>query len=423
MKNPSQPGEDYPVGRGRATHQENTANLFNYINLGHIDLVTNFVSQNPVSPNMPNEQGETPLIAAIHADKPEIVLMLLRSKAAVDRYGLCSEEGQNTQVQRTPLQVAATEGKLEIVKILRENRADVSCVAPDGATAFQLATKNNHQEVINCLKIGYNTALDGSHQPPIKNPPARRDVQNATNDEQTQPLRRILRSFGSILKYIAWIIPKFLFYTLPTYVIFTIPKHILTTIPTEIWACCQRQIHKLPNPVKRAADLADRGIKKAAKVIIKTPAKTWQIMKRIPSAVWTIMLCIGVRLGKLGKAGLHIVKRMVSFVQTIISTVASFFRATTLHDITDGFRAILRAILIDVPKAISWFAVAFGKTSGVVLQTILGALGKIVVFFAALMLGLLLWFPRKIWGLLQACGTSVGKGVEEILMLLNPKRM
>ncbi|KAL7785864.1 hypothetical protein V8C37DRAFT_393288 [Trichoderma ceciliae] len=407
---------DDKLDKSSCTNQQKiVADFFNAVAHRQKDAASKIIAEGLISPDTPNDQGETPLITAVLANDAAMVRMLAAFGAPVDGYGLYSQGKHQTQVQRTPLQVAAAEGKLGMVKVLRDLGANDSLIAPDGAMALRLAAENSHREVVNLL-------------------PARRGGAwkrwKVTHETQMRRVRRILDKFGSILKYIAWTIPKFLFWTLPKHIVLTVPKQILVTLPKEIWErrykigpWCKRQVNKFPDRMKRAASLANRGMKKAVKVMTKTPAKIWRIIKRIPGALRIIILWIWKGIGKLSNAALNVVSRVASFFHTTIGAVASFFRAITVHDIVNGLRAILRAISVDVPKAIAWFVIAFGKTSGAVLETVLGSLGKAIFYLAALIFWLIRWLPKKLWKLLQACGISAGKGVEEILVWINPKRM
>ncbi|RFU81062.1 hypothetical protein TARUN_1155 [Trichoderma arundinaceum] len=396
-----------PTEEGCTNKQEVIEDFFKSIAQRQGDAAMDLIAKGLVSSDTPSNRGETPLIAAVRVNDAAMVRMLVAQGASIDGYGLYSQENYQSPLQRTPLQVAAKEGKLGIVKILLELGADDSLVAPDGAMALRLAAENGHQEVVDHLP----TRRGGAWK-----------RWKVTHEKQMRRVRRILEKIGSVLKWIFWTVPKFL--------VWTIPKHIFSTVPKQIWQgrhkigpWCKRQIYKIPNRVKKAADLSRRGAKKAVNVIQKTPGKVWQIMKRIPGALWTIISWMGKGLGKLGNAILNILKRVASFIHTTIGAVVHFFQAITLQDVANGFRAILQAIFIDFPKVIAWFFISFGKTSYEALVSVFGTLGKAVFYLVGLILLLIRWFPEKIWEIMVACGISIGKGIEEVLVWINPKRM
>lgn len=407
MEKISPPAYDDPAESSCASQPETAADFFNLIAHRQVDVVTDIITKGLVSADTTNEHGETPLIAAVRANDAAMVRMLVSLGAAVDGYGLYLQQGHMARIERTPLQVAATEGKLGMVRILRELGADDSLIAPDGAMALRLAAENGHREVVDFLP----TRRGGAWK-----------RWTVTHEKQMQRVRRILEKFGSILKIIGWAVPR--------YFLWTLPKGIFVTLPKEIWErrhkigpWCKRQIHKFPKRMKKAAKLASRGVEKTTEVIKKTPGKVWQVMKRIPGALWIIISWVGKGLGKLGYALFRVIKRLASLIHTAIGAVVSFFRAITLQDIANGLRAVLQAIFIDFPKTMVLFIKAFSKTSYKVLETVLGSLGMAIWYLIAMILYLIWWVPKKIWQMVQACGISMGKGVEEILVWINPKRM
>ncbi|KAK4078332.1 uncharacterized protein Triagg1_3348 [Trichoderma aggressivum f. europaeum] len=403
--------------RSDGTNPEIVTNFFHYITQKQADVVSDIIANGFVSPDTPNDRGETPLITAVSNNDAAMVRLLVSLGATIDGYGSYSqyEDNHRTKVERTPLQVAAAEGKLGIVKILRELGADDSLIAPDGAMALRLAAENGHREVV-------------EHLPTRRGGAWKR--WKVTHEKQMRRIRRILEKIGSVFKFLLWTVPKFLLWTVPKHIIKTVPKAIFVTIPREIWQrrhkvgpWCKRQITKFPSRVKRAAKLAGDGIKDAGKTIQKIPGKIWQILKRIPGAIWTIISWIGKGLGKVGTAAFNILKRVASLIHTTVQAMVGFFQAITLDDIANGFRAILRAIFIDFPKAAAYLATTFGETSLKVLGYVLGSFGKGIFYAFALVFLLLRRLPRKVWQMLVACVVSMGKGVEELLVWINPKRM
>ncbi|KAL6887236.1 ankyrin repeat-containing domain protein [Trichoderma longibrachiatum] len=394
---------------------DDITNLFKAIDNKQVDQISKIVAAGLVSPDAPNNQGETPLIAAVTSNDPAMIRTLVSLGATVNGYGLYCEDDSRTKAQRTPLQVAAAQGKLGIVKILRDLGADDSLVAPDGAIALRLAAENGHREVVEYL-------------------PARRGGAwkrwKTTHGKQMQRVRRILEKIGSVLKFFVWTVPKFLLWTIPKRVVTTVPKAVFVTLPKELYErrhkigpWCKRQIYKFPSRVKKLANHAHDGIKKAGKVIEKTPGKIWEVMKRMPGALRLIMSWIGRGSCNIGNAAFDVLKRVVSLIHTTTEAVIGFFRAVTLADVANGFRAVLRAVFIDFPKAAAWLVTTVGKTAYQVLESVLGTLGKVIFYAVALLIRLVGWLPQKTWEMLLACGRSVGKGVEEVLVCINPKRI
>ncbi|KAL7806668.1 ankyrin repeat-containing domain protein [Trichoderma aethiopicum] len=391
------------------------SNLFKAIANKQVDQVSKLITAGLVSADTQNNKGETPLIAAVTNNDATMRRTLVSLGATVNGYGTYCEDNPRSKAQRTPLQVAAAQGKLGIVGILRNLGADDSLVAPDGAIALRLAAENGHREVVEYL-------------------PARRGGAwkrwKKTHSKQMQRVRRILEKIGSVLRFFVWTVPRFLLWTVPKHVVTTVPKAVFVTLPKEIYErrhkvgpWCRRQIYKFPSRVEKLAKHAHDGVKKAGKVIKKTPGKIWEVLKRIPGALRFILSWIGRGLCIIGNATFKVLKRVVSLIHTTTEAVIGFFRAVTLRDVVNGFRAVLRAVFIDSPKAAAWLVTTVGKAAYEVLESVLGTLGKVIFYAVALMIRLVGWLPQKTWEMLLACGRSVGKGVEEVLVCINPKRI
>ncbi|KAH0489677.1 hypothetical protein TgHK011_010095 [Trichoderma gracile] len=389
--------------------------LFKLIANKQVDQVSNIIAAGLVSPDTPNNQGATPLIVAVTNNDAAMIRTLASLGATVDGYGSYSDDDPRTTAQRTPLQVAAAQGKLGIVKILRDLGADDSLVAPDGAIALRLAAENGHREVVEYL-------------------PARRGGAwkrwKTTHDKQMQRVRCILEKIGSVLKFFVWTIPKYLFWKIPKHVVTTVPKAVFVTLPKEIWErrhkvgpWCKRQIYKIPSRLKKVAIYTQEGMKEAGKAIKKTPAKIWEALKRVPGALRLILSWIGRGLGNIGYAAFNVSERLVSLFHTMLEASIGFFRAVTLRDVANGFRAVFRAIFIDLPQACAWFVTTVGKTAYEVLRSVFGTLGKVIFYAVALIIRLFCWLPQKTWDILLACGNSMGQGLEEVLVWINPKRL
>ncbi|KAL7809521.1 ankyrin repeat-containing domain protein [Trichoderma gracile] len=389
--------------------------LFKLIANKQLDQVSKIIAAGHLSPDMPNNPGATLLIIAVTNNDAAMIRTLVSLGATLDGYGSYSDDNLTTTAQRTPLQVAAAQGKLGIVKILRGLGADDSLVAPDGAIALRLAAENGHREVVEYL-------------------PARRGGAwkrwRTAHDKQMQRVRRILEKIGSVFRFFVWTMPKYLFWRIPKYVVTTVPKAVFVTLPKEIWGrrhqvgpWCKRQIYKVPSRLKKVANHTQEGMKEAGKAIKKTPGKIWEVLKRVPGALRLTLSWIGRGLGNVGNAAFNVLKRLVSLFHTMLMASIGFFRAVTLRDVANGFRAVFRAIFIDLPKVSAWFVTTVGKTAYEVLKTVLGTLGKVIFYAVALIIRLFCWLPQKTWDMLLACGNSMGKGLEEILVCVDPKRL
>ncbi|KAM0334490.1 hypothetical protein ACHAQA_001519 [Verticillium albo-atrum] len=106
-------------------------------------VVREFIVRGLVSPDVTSDSGQTPLLAAVSVGDDSLVRMLIALGATVDKYGTFDA------AQRTPLQAAAADGRLSLVKLLREDfGADDGLLAPDGQIALRLAAKGKHKHVV-----------------------------------------------------------------------------------------------------------------------------------------------------------------------------------------------------------------------------------------------------------------------------------
>ncbi|KAL7918552.1 ankyrin repeat-containing domain protein [Trichoderma austrokoningii] len=387
--------EDYPV-QARAT-----ADFFTAIARGQEGLVKDFIENDANITNMTNERGETPLIAAVRADKPTIVRDLLWNGAKVDGLANYSQPGQD-DARRTPLHVAVAEGKLQMICILRENCADVFFKAPDGVDALQLATINGDELVLEHIRKAYDEReihSVGGQRPATHLPPQLAQ----THDEE-----------GSSCN--TWAISKFILDKTPKTIISAITK-IFVDKPKEVYLCCQNvelwcqeQIQEFPTRVSKGKDLADYGIKESTRAVTKT---TWQLMKRARNAIWTIILFFGWVLRKLGKAASYLFNQLIAIVQSIAKLVAAIFQAATLRGVKS-----LQKIFTKVARSLSRLVTQLKQAGCAMLQNATGSLGKVIIIFAALALGICILLSKWSWGVLQKPRSLAKKGVQEILGLM-----
>uniref|UniRef100_A0A0B7KE63 Uncharacterized protein n=1 Tax=Bionectria ochroleuca TaxID=29856 RepID=A0A0B7KE63_BIOOC len=336
--------------------------FFTAIRSGHNDLVSQLVSRGLVSPDVTNSGGETPLLAAVCAGNTPMISTLVALGATVNAYGTpCSIDSgrRHRRLRRTPLQLAAQQGRLALVKVLVEDYgADDSLVAPDGYIALRLAAKNGHREI-----------------------------------DEWEVVVSILKKFGQVIKFLVWRVPVALFYKAP--------KHICQSA----W----RRRH-------RFAAWTPEFIRRLARVVLK-------FLKAIPGVVKSVLLWIGRGLKTASKAVLHIFALCASLIHTAVLSVLSFFRGITPKDVWDGICYLVKAIFVEAPLALIKFLGTFGEMSYKVLAALFGVLGKALWYIAQGILYVITWTPKQLWRCVKAFGRLNRKGFNEIMALIDPKRM
>lgn len=392
------------------------------------EVVALFIDSGLVTTETTNDQGRTPLLAAVEAGNVRTVQQLMDYGADVNAFGVTANFSPprygkpQPQIRRTPLMVAAEKGNLTLVKLLIETfNADDAAIAPDGQLALRLAAANGHRDVVQYL-------------------PARRGGGWRRWKTKHQTAMRRAKKAGEkiymFLKVLLWYIPKFF--------VWDVPKHLVVKplvrgarwlgehrkeLPTIIAEWMKRTAKRVVECGKRVGRWAKTVPRKTWELIKKIPDATkelckaiWGFIKEVPKAAWTALLWIWDGIKKIGISIGSVVGRLLSFIHTVISAVVSFFRNITLKDIWDGFCIFLRAVFIDAPVKIWEFLCKFGDVSYKVMVSLFGCLGECAWWILRALLELVVYVPKKVGVILGALAQSVGGGCQEVLIWFNPKR-
>jgi hypothetical protein len=131
--------------------------FFTALTTSNTPLITTYITQGLVSPDVPSATGLTPLLAAIDPPNPALVCHLLSLGAQVNLPGsttttTTTPNHPSHPPLRTPLMLAAATGHLPLVKLLLHTfAADDGIVAPDGQLALRLAADAGHRDVVALL--------------------------------------------------------------------------------------------------------------------------------------------------------------------------------------------------------------------------------------------------------------------------------
>lgn len=348
---------------------------FSAIGCKQDEVVALFIGNGIVTANTTCHKGFTPLLAAVSKGNVRTVRGLMDFGANVNAYGRCQLNRSNgwMGVERTPLQLAASEGNLTLVKLLIEvYHADDATIAPDGQLALRLAVDNGHKEIAAYL-------------------PARRGGGwlrwKAHYAKAFQRVKYIWREIKETLEIFLWIIPKYLFWKLPKGFLLWLKKdwHMFPK-----W--CKKQISSCPDRMMRLGKSVMKAVRATPKIMKTLALRFWALFKTIASGL------------------VGIVKRMVSLLHSALHAITTFFKRVTLRDLAQGLQDLASKILTDLPKAIGK---GFKMLLGGCYQTIQG-LAECLWLLAT-------WFPKQFLNILRAMGSSVVTGSQELFVCIHPK--
>ncbi|KAF5618792.1 ankyrin-3 [Fusarium tjaetaba] len=393
--------------------------FFSAIENGHDDIVADFIARGWVSPDTASQWGETPLNAAVRVGKVPMVSRLVALGASVNGFGRARDENSTVEPadlpERTPLMVAAERGHLALVKVLIEDYgAKHDIIAPDGAIALRLAAANRHREIVDYL-------------PTIRGGAWKRWA--TVHKKQMDRVRRAVNRIVKFVKILVWDLPKFLVWDMPKEICRAAwrRRHRVKNFFKKLPGKLKDAVLGIPSTLKRAATEVWKGIKELPSLLKSLAQATfkvfWKVLTGIPGAVMVVLKWIGSGLKGIGEAVLNIFVKLFSLLHTAAMAVVTFLRGITLGDVWNGFCHLVRAVLVDAPKAIGAFMVAFGNTSYDVLKAIFGTLGECIWWLCGGTYWLIRYIPRRIWTMFEAMGTSLVKAWEEIMVYFNPKRM
>lgn len=122
--------------------------------LGRTECVSHILSTNSVCLDISDSSGNTPLLLAVHANKPDVVRLLANDKELINRHGVG---------QCSPLHVAAKLGLDDCLDILIYSGAYLDSRDSAGNTPLILAAKNSQLlSMENLVKAGCNVNIQNS---------------------------------------------------------------------------------------------------------------------------------------------------------------------------------------------------------------------------------------------------------------------
>ncbi|KAI0535446.1 hypothetical protein GGR58DRAFT_441380 [Xylaria digitata] len=369
-----------------------------------------------------HEDGLTPLLAAIKTGDIAAVRHLLEAGADPNEYGVVGVMGvpgwrgrirgpPPSKIYRTPLQLAAAQGNLPIVKLLMETyHADDSPVAPDGELALRLASENGHGEIVAYLPA----RRGGGFQ--------RWKTRHGTAMRRAKHAAEGIYDFA---EFVAFRVPKFFVWTIPKHaVVLPIAKHVR-------WLYRHRA--ELPRLVADA-------LKRSWKALRGFPAEVWEVLREIPGFVKWLARVAAVTIRRSPEAikiaalwiwnGIRslagavgtVFNRLFSFLHTVLVAVGTFFKNVTLRNVWDGFVAFMHAVGVEGPKRLWSWVRRIPDVTVKMLEALWGWVGELLGWLFWGLARAFIYVPKKMWEILASVFNSVGHGGKEVMIWINPKR-
>ncbi|KAF3904019.1 Ankyrin-1 [Arthrobotrys entomopaga] len=382
------------------------------------------------------------------------------------------------KMYRTPLMAAAENGHMPLVKLFVEvfhARDDI--VPPDGMTALRLAAKNGHREIVEFLP---SRRIGGMERWKYKNRNSLRRAR-VTWIELTHFLRT---TCYEIPRFFVWYLPKHYIFNPIRYCLVYLWKHKkqiavgtkngivkgikgVGRLAKKAAVETVRGIKAIPSVTARAAKAVGRGvvtgikaiwkfltvglpksivafikgtvefIKKAAiwtkdvtvatvkalkKLTVWMVKQLWKTLTvRIPNAITIIAKWFWTGIKRTGAAIGDFMMRIISAIHTLISKIIDWASGITWKDVVNGFTNTLRWIFVDVPLMIGAGFKATVNGIKKVLEALFGFFGKVIYYLGLGIVMLIIYVPRKIFELFVELIKSIGNGLHEIAVWINPK--
>lgn len=366
--------------------------LFASISSKDTTAVTLLITQGLISPDCPKPNGETPLLASIRVHSAPTARVLLNLGANPNRVGKTALNHWSC-VERTPLMLAAATGQLAIVRMLvDEFGADDAVVGPKGETALRLAAEAGHRDVVRYL-------------------PARRGGawRRVRYSREVVALRRAAKAVGKVVSFLGWDLPRLL----------------LVDIPWEglrwVWKRRHRVGPWLVKLVKRIpGGLRDmvKGLWRGFKAL---PRFLWRLMVWISQAVPRAWIILSKELVEGAKRVAHAfafaARRMVSVLHSFFAAVITRLKDIKLRGVGHDLLVAIEALFVKLPRALWTF----------ISQLVVVADRAIKACFSSYCIRTLLKLfcivPQTFWSILETLWASFGRGLDELITLVNPKRI
>jgi hypothetical protein len=256
-------------------------------------------------------------------------------------------------------------------------------------------------------------------------------------------IRKAAKGIYTFFRVLLYEIPRFIFIDLPWEILKGTKRSIVRLYkaipPLKEWpGVVSRAMISMAKGIKEFLIAVAKGIRATPKAIYKTGKylvkRTWKGIKAVPQLIkigaektWSGLKAIGSWIKKLflrfNRTPPFTYSSIVSFLHTLISAIADFFRSITLANIIDGFKTVLRGIFIELPRML-WIGLkALGKGIHATLACFFGALYWCIYYIIYGLGWVCLYVPKRIGRIIAQIAGGIGQAFKEMWVWISPKSM
>lgn len=366
--------------------------LFASISSKDTTAVKHLIIQGLITPDCPKPNGETPLMATIRIHCAPTARILLTLGADPNLVGNAAAD-HGFSVERTPLMLAAATGQLVIVRMLvGEFGADDAVVGPKGETALRLAAEAGHRDVVRYL--------------PTRRGGAWRRVRHS---REVVALQRAVVAAGKVVRFLGW----------------DLPRLVVVDAPWESLKWVWRGRDRFGSWMVRVV----RGF---PGVLTDMAKGLWREVKALPRSLWRLIMWISEALPRtlgimwkglvdsakrIARAVAFAARRLVSVLHSFFAAIINRLKEIKLRDVGHDLLVAMEALFVKLPQAL----LVFASQTVVVAGTALAACFR--SDWIRTLFKLLCIVPQTFWSMLESLWASFGRGVDELITLVNPKRI
>ncbi|KAJ6261166.1 Alpha-latrotoxin-Lt1a [Drechslerella dactyloides] len=219
---------------------------------------------------------------------------------------------------------------------------------------------------------------------------------------------RLVKATGRATVITVQAIWKFFTVQLPKAIVWFVKATLRFIKATAIW-------------IKDATVATAKAVKDAVVWIVKQVWKTLTV--RIPNAIVAIVKWLFDAVKYTAGKVADLIIRIASAFHTLLTKLVNWFAGITWTDVLNGFVDVIKWIFVEIPKMIWDGVVATGKMIKKVLEALFGWVGSAIYYTGYWLLWLVTYVPQKLFALMVELFETIGRGVQEVAVWINPKKI